>query len=124
LTPGNQVEVPALFKARAMLLCVLLVLPAAAGADELAPVALNSLPSPPSNVASLKVMDQNGHVIGQALRIQTDQKGHPAALAFRANDGSTVVIPASATGFDGHILVASNDQPQIAALSSVHAATK
>jgi hypothetical protein len=113
-----------MLKARATLLCGLLVLPAAAGADELAPTALNSMASPPSNVASLKVMDQNGHVIGQALRIQTDQKGHPASLTFRAIDGSTVVIPAAATGFDGHSLVASNDQPQIAALSSVHTAAK
>jgi hypothetical protein len=113
-----------MFKARTALLGVLLVIPAAAGADELAPVALNSLSSPPANIASLKVMDQNGHMIGQALGIQTDQKGHPAALTFRANDGSTVVIPAKAAGFDGHTLVASNDQPQIAALTSVHTAKK
>jgi hypothetical protein len=111
-------------KLRATLLCGLLALPAAAGGDELAPVALNSLSSPPSNVASLKVLDQTGQVIGQALRIQTDQKGHPAALTFRANNGSTVVISATATSFDGHRLVASNDQPQIAALSSVHTAAK
>jgi hypothetical protein len=113
-----------MFKARTTLLCGFLVLPAAAGGDEIAPVALNSLSSPPSNVASLKVMDQNGDIIGQALRIQTDKKGHPKALTFRAIDGSTVVISAAATGFDGHTLVASNDQPQIAALSSVHAAAK
>jgi hypothetical protein len=113
-----------MFKARAAVLVGLLVLPEAAGADELAPVALNSLSSLPANVASLTVMDQNGHLIGQALRIQTDKKGHPVALTFRANDGSTVVISAAATGFDGHKLVASNDQPQIAALSSVHTAKK
>jgi len=111
-------------KFRATLLCGLLALPAAAAGDELAPIALNSLSSPPSNVSSLRVMDQTGQVIGQALRIQTDQKGRPAALVFRANDGSTVVIPAAAASFDGSRLVASNDQPQIAALSSLHTATK
>jgi hypothetical protein len=93
-----------------------------ASAEDLAPVALNSLSSPPSNVASLKVMDQKGQVIGQALQIQPDQDGHPAALSFRANNGSTVVISAAATSYDGRALVTSDDQPQIAALSSVHTA--
>lgn len=109
-------------KFRAILLCGLLSIPAAAHAEDLAPVALNSLSAAPSNIASLKVMDQNGQVIGQAVRIQADQDGHPAALAFRANNGSTVVIAAAATGYDGHELVTSNDQPQIAALAAVHTA--
>ena len=107
---------------RALMFCGLLSIPAMARAEELAPVALNSLSSPPSNIASLQVMDQKGEVIGQALRIQADQDGHPAALAFRANNGSTVVISAAATSYDGHAFVTSNDQPQIAALSSVHTA--
>ena len=109
-------------KFRALLFCGLLSMPAMAGAEELAPVALNSLSSSPSNVASLKVMDQNGQVIGQALRIQADQDGHPAALAFRASNGSTVVISASATSYDGHELVTDSNQPQIAALAAVHTA--
>ena len=107
---------------RSLLLCGFLAIPAMASAEELAPVALNSLSSPPSNIASLQVMDQKGEVIGQALRVQPDQDGHPAALAFRANNGSTVVISAAATSYDGHALITSNDQPQIAALSSVHTA--
>ncbi|HEX4027452.1 MAG TPA: hypothetical protein VHX18_07505 [Rhizomicrobium sp.] len=105
-------------KFRAVLFCGLLISPAMASAEDLAPVALNSLSAAPSNVASLQVMDQKGQVIGQALRIQSDQDGRPAALAFRANNGSTVVISAAATSYDGHALVTSNDQPQIAALSS------
>ena len=111
-------------KVRAAILWGFLALPTAAGGEELAPVALNSLSSPPSNVASLNVLDQKRQVIGQALRIQTDQKGRPTALAFRAINGSTVVVPAAAASFDGHTLIASNDQPQIAALSSPHTAEK
>ena len=103
---------------RTVLLCGFTLLPVFASAEDLAPVALNSLSRAPANVASLKVMDQNGEVIGQALQIQSDQDGHPAALSFRANNGSTVVIGAAATGYDGKSLVTSNDQPQIAALSS------
>jgi hypothetical protein len=105
-------------KFRAILCCGLLISPVMASAEGLAPVALNSLSAAPSNIASLQVMDQKGQVIGQAVRIQTDQDGRPAALAFRANNGSTVVISAAATSFDGHALVTSNDQPQIAVLSS------
>ena len=111
-------------KFRAILLCGFTVIPLMASADELAPVALYSLSAPPTNIASLKVMDQKGQVIGQALQIQTDQDGHPAALSFRANNGSTVVIGAAATSYDGKSLVTSNDQPQIAALASVRTAAK
>lgn len=109
-------------KFRAILLCGFTLFPAMADAEELAPVALNSLSRAPANVASLKVMDQKGEVIGQALQIQSDQDGHPAALSFRANNGSMVVISAAATGYDGKSLVTSDDQPQIAALSGVRTA--
>ena len=107
---------------QAILVCGILSMTTAAGAEDLAPIALNSLSSPPANIASLKVMDQNGRILGQATRIQTDQAGRPAALAFRANNGSTVVISAAATSYDGHVLVTDNGLPQIAALSSVHTA--
>jgi hypothetical protein len=109
-------------KFRAILICGFFMMPAMAGAEELAPVALNSLPAAPSNIASLQVMDQKGQVIGQALAIQNDQDGHPAALSFRANNGTTVVIGAAAASYDGKSLITSNDQPQIAALSSVRTA--
>jgi len=114
---------------RALLFCSLLATGllatlVTASAEDLAPVALNSLPAAPSNIVALKVMDQNGRVIGQALRVRTDRNGHPSALAFRAQDGSTVEIPASAASYDGHALVTSNDQPQIAALSGVQTAKK
>ena len=109
-------------KFRAILLCGLFIAPAMASAEELAPVALNSLSAPPANVASLQVMDQNGQVIGQAERIQTDQDGRPAALSFRASNGNTVVIGAAAASYDGKSLVTSNDQPQIAALSATRTA--
>jgi hypothetical protein len=107
-----------------LLATCLLATVATASAEDFAPVALNSLSAAPSNIATLKVMDQNGRMIGQALRVQTDPKGHPSALAFRAQNGSTVVIPASAASYDGHTLVTSNDQPQIAALSGVQTAKK
>jgi hypothetical protein len=102
---------------RAILFCAVIAAPFTANAEELAPVALNSLTAAPANIAALKVMDQKGQVIGQAERIQTDQDGRPSALAFRANNGSTVVVGAAATSYDGQALITSNDQPQVAALT-------
>jgi hypothetical protein len=111
-------------KFRAIVSCGFIILPAMASAEELAPVALNSLSAPPPNIAALPVMDQKGEVIGQALRIQSDQDGRPAALSFRAGNGETVVIGAAATGYDGKSLITSNDQPQIAALPATRTAAK
>jgi hypothetical protein len=86
--------------------------------DAMAPVALNSLTATPGNIASAKVMDQNGRVLGQVLRVQTDQDGRPSAIAFRASDGrGTIVLAASGVSYDGSVLIAGNDQPQIAALT-------
>ena len=109
-------------KLRTILLSAMFIMPLAANADALAPVALNSLSKAPSNIASLQVMDQKGQVIGQALQIQNDQDGHPAALSFRASNGTIVVIGAAAASYDGKSLITSNDQPQIAALSAVRTA--
>jgi hypothetical protein len=82
----------------------------------LAPVALNSLSEPPK-LGSAPVLDQQGHVVGQVERLATDQDGKPSALSIRAaKDGSTVVVSAAAVSYDGHMLVTSSDQPQIAAL--------
>jgi hypothetical protein len=107
---------------RTILFCAAVLAPLAANADDMAPVALNSLPKAPPNVTTLKVLDQKGQVIGQVVNIQTDQDGHPSALAFRANNGSTVVVGAATASYDGRSLIASDDQPQIAALSGIRTA--
>ncbi len=85
-------------------------------------MALNSLSAAP-RLTSTKVMDQNGHALGQATAVQTDEYGKPSALAFRAGNGSTVVISAAAVSFDGSAFVADNDQPQVAALSRARVAS-
>lgn len=91
--------------------------------DALAPVALNSLSEPPA-LSSKPVLDQHGNVVGQVAQVATDQDGKPSALSIRAaKDGSTVVVSAAAVSYDGHTLVASSDQPQIAALQPQRTAT-
>jgi hypothetical protein len=93
-------------------------IPSLTCAQELAPVVLNSLTAAPDNIASARVLDQNGRVLGQALRVQTDQDGKPSAIAFRAADGrGTIVLAAAAVSYDGSVLIAGNDQPQIVALT-------
>jgi hypothetical protein len=105
--------------ARTATLCgFITAIPGITCAQELAPVALNSLTAAPGNIASAKVMDQNGRVLGQVLRVQTDQDGKPSAIAFRASDGrGTIVLAAAAVSYDGSVLIAGNDQPQIAAMT-------
>ena len=93
-----------------------MIVPTLAYAEDLAPVALNSLSAPPANVTTIQVFDQHGRVLGQAEKVQTDQNGKPQALSFRATNGSTIVLSASAVGFDGKVMVA-EDQPQISALT-------
>ena len=102
----------------AVVLSPAFLIPSLAYAEEMAPVALNSFSAAPANAASAQVMDQNGHLLGQVERIQADQDGKPAALSFRAaQGGNMIVISAAAVSYDGHVLIASNDQPQIAALT-------
>lgn len=93
-------------------------IPSLACAQDMAPVALNSLTAAPDNIVSARVVDQNGRVLGQVERVQTDQDGKPSAIAFRAADGrGTIVLAASGVSYDGSMLIAGNDQPQIAALT-------
>jgi hypothetical protein len=91
-------------------------LSAPAWAEGLAPQALNSLSALPAQAASAKLFDQNGRLLGEVERIQTDQDGKPSALAFRTSRGIIVVISAAAVSYDGKVLIAGNDQPQIAAI--------
>jgi hypothetical protein len=95
----------------------LLLLSTPAWPEQMAPTALNSLSAPPAKAIAAKVFDQNHHLLGQVERIQADEYGKPSALSFRAaKNGKIVVISAAAASFDGNVVVASNDQPQIQAL--------
>ena len=95
----------------------LVLAPALAHAEAMAPAALNSFSSVPAAVTSAQVLDQNGHVLGKVERVQADQNGTPAAVSFKAvSNGQTVVVAAAAVSFDGRVLITSSDQPQIAEL--------
>src|SRR3954462_2917184 len=92
----------------------LIVVPALAKAEDMAPAALNSFSSVPAALPSAQVLDQNGHILGKVERVQTDQNGTPAAVSFHARPyGRTVVVAATAVSFHGRVLITSSDQPQI-----------
>jgi hypothetical protein len=99
----------------------LLLLSAPAFAEDLAPMALNSLSTAP-NVASRSVMDQHGKEIGTAQAVQTDASGKPSAMSLRTADGRIIVLGAAAVSFDGRVLVADSQEPQIAALAQTKTA--
>ncbi|HET7086487.1 MAG TPA: hypothetical protein VFI23_17090 [Rhizomicrobium sp.] len=93
-----------------------LLVPALARGEDMAPVALNSLSQPPK-LGSAPVLDQQGHLLGHADQMVTDQDGKPAGLSIRLQNGKTTVVSAAAVSYDGHTLVTSSDQPQIVALT-------
>ena len=84
-------------------------------------MALNSLSTAP-NVASRPVMDQHGKEIGTAQAVQTDASGKPSAMSLRTADGGIIVLGAAAVSFDGRVLVADSQEPQIAALAQTKTA--
>lgn len=107
---------------RTMAFSSVLVFSTSAFAIDLAPMALNSLSTPP-DVASRPVMDQYGKEIGKALAVQTDAFGKPSAMSLRTPDGRTIVLGAAAVSYDGRgVLVADSQEPQIAALSQTRTA--
>jgi hypothetical protein len=109
----------------AALFSFLVICPVLASAQEMAPVALNSLSGVPHAIAGAQVMDQRGHLLGKVSRVQTDQDGRPAALAFTpVNSKKVVVIAAAAASYDGKTVVADDQQPQIAALSATRVASE
>ena len=101
------------------------VCPALASAQDMAPVALNSLSQAPRAILGAQVMDQHGHLLGKVEKLQTDQDGRPSALAFMPVNGTRlVVIGAAATSYDGTTVVADDQQPQIAALAGTQIAAQ
>ena len=101
------------------------ICPALANAEDMAPVALNSLSAAPRAIIGAQVMDLRGHLLGRVSRVQTGLDGRPSALAFIPVNGKTlVVIGAAAASYDGKTVVADEQQPRIAALSVTRVAAQ
>jgi len=83
-------------------------------ADDMAPVALNSLTIAPARLTAAPVLDQNGAVIGKVRAVVTDQDGRPSALSYVANN-RLLIIAAPAVSYDAqkNIVVADTSQARL-----------
>jgi hypothetical protein len=94
-----------------------LLVPVIAKAQDLAPIALNSLSTVPQGIRSARVLDQHGIYIGDVQQVATDQDGKPLAISILPKDGRLIVVSASAVSYDEprNVLVASVPGPLLAA---------
>ena len=83
--------------AASLLIAIALGSPAAA--EDLAPVALNSLTATPAKITNASVLDQTGAVIGKVKAVATDQDGKPSAMSYVAGK-NLMVIAAPAVSYD------------------------
>jgi hypothetical protein len=99
---------------------MMLAAPAAAeemASEDLAPVALNSLPAPPRGIQAAQVFNQRGQVIGGVDRVAVDASGKPSALSIRPPHSKDVmVVSAAAASYDAprNIVVAAVPDDRVA----------
>jgi hypothetical protein len=93
----------------------MLFAPQAAAADDIAPMALNSIGAVPAKIASAKVVDGHGAEIGTVAKIETDAMGKPLRGDIVLPGGRMIFIEASALGYDqiANELVTATDQKQL-----------
>jgi hypothetical protein len=87
----------------------------AAAADDIAPMALNSVGAVPAKIASAKVVDGHGTEVGSVAKIETDVMGKPLRADITLTGGRMIFIDASALGYDqiANMLVTAMDQKQL-----------
>lgn len=97
---------------------ILLMVPLRAMADNFAPMALNSIAAVPPKIVGAKVIDPKGVAVGSLVRVTTDAKGKPLQADIALTGGPTIVLQASALGYDqnANLVVTAMDQAQLAKL--------
>ena len=100
---------------KATLVGAAILIPVLVGAEDLAPMSLSSLPSPPTNIGNAMVENLHSQVIGKVVAVATDPSGKPAAISVTTPQGTTV-IAAQAASYDEsrNLVVADLPAPQIA----------
>jgi hypothetical protein len=98
----------------ALSVAIPLFLGTAAGAVDLAPMALNSFSKAPEIRAKASVMDQSGRVVGTFQQVMTDPGGKPSAISYVTPEGKLVIVAAAAVGYDGRHLVTADSPPLLA----------
>ena len=92
-----------------------ILIPVITSAEDLAPMSLSSLPSPPANITTASVENLHSQVIGKVVAVATDPSGKPAAISVATPQGTTVVA-AQAASYDEsrNLVVADLPAPQVA----------
>jgi hypothetical protein len=92
---------------------------ASAGVPVFAPIALNSLSSPPDKIATATVVDQSGAVVGAVQKVDLDASGKPAQveIALLGTDRIVALDSARLSYDQSHnVMTAALDKSQIAQL--------
>lgn len=93
-----------------LLLSLSFLAPLTAGAEAMAPMALNSLSTVPAKITAARVVDPHGAQIGTVARIDADAKGKPLKVNVTLAAGGTVALDASALSYDESANVLVTDQ--------------
>jgi hypothetical protein len=90
-----------------------------ASADDMAPMALNSIAAIPAKIAGARVVDPHGAAVGSLVRVQTDAKGKALKADIALTGGRMIVLDASALGYDqnANVVVTAMDQAQLAQMA-------
>lgn len=104
---------------KATLIGAALLAPGFAGAQDLAPMSLSSLPAAPAGLATATVENPHGQLIGQVAQVATDPRGKPAAISVRTPQGTTVVA-AQAASYDESRNLVVTDLPAPQMASAAH----
>ena len=85
----------------------------------LAPMALNSMTSPPDKIATAKVLDQQGAPVGTVQKVELDASGKPVKVDIALMGGDRVItLDAARLSYDAsaNLVTAALDRQQLAAL--------
>ena len=104
------------FALPAVFLCVV---PFSASADDIAPMALNSIGMVPPKIQGAPVKDSHGTLVGQVAKIETDVEGKPLRADVTLNGGRMVFLNTIDLSYDqnANVLVTALDQQQLAQLA-------
>jgi hypothetical protein len=97
----------------------LCALPFAASAQDIAPMALNSIGAVPPKIQGAPVEDIHGVIVGRVARIETDVQGKPLRADVTLNGGRMVFLDTVNLSYDqnANVLVTALDQQQLAQLA-------
>lgn len=100
-------------------LTLICLAPFAASAEDIAPMALNSVGMVPSKIQGAPVEDSHGAVVGHIAKIETDVEGKPLRADVTLNGGRMVFLETATLSYDenANVLVTALDQQQLAQLA-------